>query len=362
MKILFAVILFIHALIHLMGFVKAFGLADIKELTLPISKPSGIIWLATTILFLVSLLLFLIKKDSWWILGATAMILSQVLIITAWHDARFGTLANVIVLIASLIGAGSGQFNRMVRSEVSSFVPSSLSAGIPVRDSAIALLPPVVQKWLKHSGVIGKETIQKVHLYQTGQMRTKPDAKWMPFEAEQWFRTEDPGFIWKAKVSAPPGLTMIARDQYKDGKGHMLIKLASLIPVADVKNKETDQGSLLRYLAELAWFPSSALEPYLSWEEVDSLTAKVTMTYGGIEASGIYRYTQEGDMVSFEAKRYYDRKEGATLEDWHIQVDPDGYREFEGIRIPAKSTVTWKLKEGDLRWLELEVTEIFYNQ
>ncbi|MBN1791193.1 MAG: hypothetical protein JW830_11890 [Bacteroidales bacterium] len=362
MKILFTVILFVHALIHLMGFVKAFGLAEIKELTMPVSKPSGIIWLATAILFLISLLFFLIKKDTWWIIGAVAVILSQILIIMTWHDARFGTLANVIVLIAVLIAAGNWQFNRMVRSEVRTFMPSSLSKGIPVRDSAIALLPPVVQKWLKHSGVIGKEPIQTVHLYQTGQMRTKPDAKWMPFKAEQWFRTEDPGFIWKAKVNAPAGLKMIARDQYKDGKGHMLIKLASLIPVADVKNKETDQGSLLRYLAELAWFPSSALEPYLRWEEVDSLSAKVTMTYGGIEASGIYRYTQEGDMVSFEAKRYYNRKGGATLEDWHIQVDPDGYREFDGIRIPVKSTVTWKLKEGALRWLELEVTEVRYNQ
>ena len=361
MKILFTVILFIHALIHLMGFVKAFGLAEIKELTVPVSKPSGIIWLATAILFLISLLFFLIKKDSWWIMGAIAIILSQILIIMTWHDARFGSLANVIVLIGVLTGAGSWQFNRMVRSEVKSFMPSSISAGIPVRDSAIALMPPIVQKWLKHSGVIGKEAIQTVHLYQTGKMRTKPDARWMPFKAEQWFRIEDPGFIWNAKVTAPAGLKMIARDQYKDGKGHMLIKLASLIPVADVKNKETDQGSLLRYLAESAWFPSSALEPYLRWEEIDSLTARVTMTYGGIEASGICRYTQEGDMVSFEAKRFYDRKGGATLEDWFIQIEPDGYREFEGIRIPAKSSVTWKLKEGDLRWLELEITEVKYN-
>lgn len=151
MKILFAVILFVHALIHLMGFVKAFGPDEIKELTMPVSKPSGIIWLATTILFSISLFFFLIKKDSWWIIGAIAILLSQILIIMTWHDARFGTLANVIVLIAVLIGAGSWQFNNMVRSEVKSFMPPSLSKGIPVRDSAIALMPPIVQKWLKHS-------------------------------------------------------------------------------------------------------------------------------------------------------------------------------------------------------------------
>ncbi|MBK6904064.1 MAG: hypothetical protein IPH04_15020 [Saprospirales bacterium] len=84
------------------------------------------------------------------------------------------------------------------------------------------------------------------------------------------------------------------------------------------------------------------------------------MTLGGISASGIFRFDANGDPLSFEAKRYYDRKEGATLEDWFVQVDPEGYREFEGIRIPAKSTVSWKLKEGDFSWFRVEVTEVEY--
>jgi hypothetical protein len=361
MKLLFEILLLIHALIHLMGFVKGFGLAEIKELSVPVSIPSGILWLLTTILFLISLVLLLLKKDSWWMVGALAMVISQVLIFSAWHDARFGTLANVIIFIAVLFGAGTWQFDRMVKKEVISFMPSTLSAGIPVRDSAIALMPPVVQKWLKRSGILGKQVIQTVHLKQKGQMRTKPGAVWMPFVAEQWFRTEDPGFIWRAKVRAPLGITLVGRDQYNDGKGHMLIKLASLIPVANARGMETDQGSLLRYLAEIGWFPSTALESYLQWKEVDSLTAEVTMTHGGISASGIYRFTQEGDIASFEARRYYDRKEGATLEDWLIQVDPDGYREFEGIRIPAKSSVTWKFRDGEFTWLKLEITDIRYN-
>jgi hypothetical protein len=64
------------------------------------------------------------------------------------------------------------------------------------------------------------------------------------------------------------------------------------------------------------------------------------MTYGGITASGFYKFDENGDMVSFEAKRYYDRKGGVTLEDWFIQIEPSGYKEFAGMRIPAKMTVT----------------------
>ncbi len=33
--------------------------------------------------------------------------------------------------------------------------------------------------------------------------------------------------------------------------------------------KEIHQGTLLRYLAETMWFPTAALNDYLTWEEMD---------------------------------------------------------------------------------------------
>jgi hypothetical protein len=70
---------------------------------------------------------------------------------------------------------------------------------------------------------------------------------------------------------------------------------------------------------------------------------------------------EHGDVLSFEARRYYYREGGATLEDWFIQTEPNGYKEFEGVRIPAKSTVTWKLEQGDFTWLRLEIMDLQYN-
>ena len=79
---------------------------------------------------------------------------------------------------------------------------------------------------------------------------------------------------------------------------------------------------------------------------LDSASAKATMHYGDITASGIFSFSTEGDLISFEAQRYYERKEGATLETWLIKADE--YHDFEGVRIPFESTVTWKLKTGEL--------------
>ena len=68
-------------------------------------------------------------------------------------------------------------------------------------------------------------------------------------------------------------LPIAGRDRYADGHGHMLIKLASLLTVADGAGPEIDQGTLLRYLGEIVWFPSAALRDYISWEAIDERSA-----------------------------------------------------------------------------------------
>ncbi|MFN4152036.1 MAG: DUF6920 family protein [Candidatus Sericytochromatia bacterium] len=92
-----------------------------------------------------------------------------------------------------------------------------------------------------------------------------------------------------------------------------------------------------------------------------SSKVKVTMNYKNNSVYGFYHFNENGDIISFEAKRYFDRKEGATLENWFIDIDPNSYKDFEGIRIPTKSSVTWKLKEGDFTWYKLEIADITYN-
>lgn len=66
LKIIFATLVLLHGLIHLMGFAKAFKLAQISQLVQPISKPFGAIWGVAAVLFLVAAVLIFIKKESWW--------------------------------------------------------------------------------------------------------------------------------------------------------------------------------------------------------------------------------------------------------------------------------------------------------
>lgn len=93
-----ALLLFLHGLIHFMGFAKAFGYGDMKQLTIPISKPAGIAWMITAFLLIITTVLFLLKTEAWRYLAISSILLSQILIIKSWKDAKFGTIGNAVAL------------------------------------------------------------------------------------------------------------------------------------------------------------------------------------------------------------------------------------------------------------------------
>jgi len=359
LRIFFFFVLLLHGLIHLMGFAKAFKYAEVSQLTGSFTKTAGLFWLGAALLITVSAVLFFLKNEVWWMVAVPAVLLSQILIFGQWRDAKFGTVANALALIGIVLAYGQWSFNSMVNKELAAFLPKEMPAATVLTRDMLTPLPPVVQKWLERSGVVGKPVVHTAHIRQRGDMLTKPGGNRMPFEAEQWNTVHQPGFIWRTTMQAAPGIAVVGRDKYVGGRGNMLIKLLALVPIADAKGPETDQGSLLRTLAEICWMPGAALRDYIRWEQPDSLSAKATMTHGGITASGIFRFDISGDMVSFEARRYYDRKDGPTLENW--LVTNTGFGEFEGIRMPVKSAVTWKLAGGDFTWLQLEIVGVEYN-
>ena len=351
-----------HGLIHLMGFFKAFGLARLDELKLDISRPSGLLWLAAALLFGVAGLLLAARRENWWMWALPAIAISQTLIALAWSDARAGTIANVFLLIVAVVAWGDARFRRMALEEVAALMPPVAGAADTVgRQPDFDALPAPVQRWLRYTGVADRPPVLRVHLRQTGRMRTSPGGKWMEVEAEQWFNTADPAFVWLARVHAAPGLHLSGRDKFGNGRGHMLIKLLSLFPVVDATGPEIDQGSMLRFMGELVWWPSAAVCGHFRWEEIDDNSARLIMRIGDAQAEGTFFFDGEGRVLRFEAMRFYNSKEGARLEPWVVEVDPAQYRNLGGMLIPARAAVTWKLPEGEFNWFNLEITEIGYD-
>lgn len=267
----------------------------------------------------------------------------------------------IIFLMLTVIFIASILFSQKVKVEVKELFKNYVENNNETISKAdLQGLPLCVQRWLEYSQVIGKERIRTVRLKQKGAMRTKEGQPWMPAEAEQYFTIDEPGFIWKAKIKAAPLFYIVGRDKYYHGKGNMLIKILSLITVADARGKEMDQGSLLRYLAETVWFPNAALSSYIKWEEINSNSARATMSYGGETASGVFVFNEKGEVIYFVTERYMELNGQYVMETWSTPMKD--YKEFNGIKIPAKGEAIWKLKTGDFSYYQVEITEIEYNK
>ena len=97
LKVLFILFVGFHGLIHLMGFVKAFNIAEVKELKQAISKSIGMIWGLSCLLFIAAMIQLLLGIELWWLITIIAMLVSQILIIYSWKDAKYGSIPNLII-------------------------------------------------------------------------------------------------------------------------------------------------------------------------------------------------------------------------------------------------------------------------
>lgn len=104
MRTFFFILILLHGIIHLLGFIKAFEIAEISGLTMQISRIWGVFWLVAGLIFISTGVLRFLNSDLWWIAGIIGVILSQILIFSFRLDACVGSIPNLIILIFIISG------------------------------------------------------------------------------------------------------------------------------------------------------------------------------------------------------------------------------------------------------------------
>jgi hypothetical protein len=358
MKVAFSILILIHALIHLLGFIKAFEWASIPALTQTISKPVGILWFIAFLFLTASIVFRQLDHMNWYLWAFAAVLISQLLIVWAWQDAKFGTLLNVLLLIVSIAAWGQHRFSEKVAEERNSLLALSSPN---TQWTAMEELPEIVQKWLSKSGALQHREVKEIHLRQKIQMKMKPgqDA-WIPAKAQQVFTMHPPAFHWVVEMEMNPFMTVLGRDQFLGGKGEMLIQLYGLFSLADEKeNSKIDEGALQRYLAEIVWFPFAAQAPYIKWEAVSDTIARATLTFEGTSGTGEFTFDSSGRFKRFQAMRYKGGEADAVRIPWTVEALD--HKVMQGIEVPTHCQASWELKEGTWTWLELQIEEMQYR-
>lgn len=104
MKTALIVLLCTHGAFHLLGVVHAFTPNGLKQFHQPISRNAGLLWLFAFLIFIVAALLLLLNNSLWRTSAGFAIFLSQFLIFRSWKDARAGTVINVLLALALVVG------------------------------------------------------------------------------------------------------------------------------------------------------------------------------------------------------------------------------------------------------------------
>ncbi len=221
-------------------------------------------------------------------------------------------------------------------------------------------LPESVQRYLTYCGVVGKPWINTVRLRYKGKFRLDADKPWMPMQVEQCYTTNPPGFDWDATFTVAGLPFMRGRDAYHDGHGHMVGKLLGLLTVIDAHGDELDQNTMLRYLNEMFWFPSAYLSQYVTWQGIDNHCAEATFTDRGKSVSARFFFDDVGRLLNFIARRCYENNGRSSLETWSTPMSTYGMR--GGLNLPVRGQAMWNLPTGDFPYIDLELTEIDYNQ
>ena len=355
-KIFLIILLFFHGMIHLLGFLKAFQIAEINQLTQNISKSMGLFWLSALILFLVAAIQLLINNKLWWITALIALIFSQILILSVWQDAKFGTIANIIILLSAIAGYGSWSFENHFKKDVA----VNLETNSKIKKNLltdIVHLPLPVQKYLRYSGVINKEQVENVKIILDVEMRAK-GKDWFKATSVQYNFFNDPArlFFMKAKMF---GITVPGYHRYVAAKATMDIRLFGLFPIVkqsgDIMNK-TETVTLFNDMCLLV--PAALIDNRIQWEPIDSLTTKAVFTNKGISISAILYFNEKGQLINFISD---DRTEVNEMKQYRFSTPVNGYRNINGINVMSGGEAIWHYPDGEFTYGKFSLNSIQYN-
>lgn len=358
LKYLFAFLLFMHGLIHFMGFAKAFGYGDMKQVTAPISKPVGVIWMITAFLFVIAIILFLLKREYWWIVVVVAVVFSQIVIVMSWKDAKFGTIANFIILLVSFLSFTSVQFEKAFRMDVAKQFQQNNSMPTPlITEADLTYLPGPVQRYLRYCGVLNKPRVKNMRIVMQGEMRSK-EQNWFPFTTVQYNFFEEPTrlFFMKGKIF---GVTVPGYHYYINKNAVMDIRLFGSKKMVYLTGNEMNKAEMVTLFNDMCLMaPATLIDKRIKWEAIDSTKAKAVFSNGNIGITAMLHFDKEGRLIDFTSNDRYE----VNIKKWLPFSTPvKEYQTLNGTNIIAYGEGVWQYDDGFFTYGKFRLKEAEYN-
>jgi hypothetical protein len=347
-----------------MGFAKAFGYATLPQLTQPISRGMGALWLIGGMLVLISATLLVAWPRYWWIVGIAGLVVSQAVIMSAWRDAWAGTIPNAVLLLAVTHGwltEGPWSFRAQFDRDIAIGLARPVDASI-ITESDLVPLPAPVQRYLRATGFVGHPQIRNYRLRFRGRIRSAPDSAWMPFEAEQqsFANPSTRLFLMRARMF---GLPVEAFHRFVDGRATMQVKVLGILPMIDASGPVMDQSETVTLFNDMCLLaPATLLDPRIEWEPIDSHAARARFTNGAQTVTATLLFDDEGLLTNFISDdRSRASPDGKNFTRHRFSTPVRDYRAFGAVRLPTHGDARYHLPEGEFTYGEFDLQDVAYN-
>ncbi|HYH02384.1 MAG TPA: DUF6544 family protein [Bacillota bacterium] len=222
------------------------------------------------------------------------------------------------------------------------------------------VLPQPVRQYIKYVGAVGKPKLHNVRVAFEGGFKMDAKQQWLKCIAEQYnfFVSWNRFFYIKVFLGC---VSVAGRDRYYQGKGNMLIRLASLLTVANAKGPEMDQAALITLFNDMCLFaPASLIDPRINWQTIDPLTVRGVFEADGRKVTALLYFNEQGELLNFVTEDRYDISgKNARKVKWSTPVN--GYTEFADIKVPREVAAVWHYPEGDFCYARFQTIDIEYN-
>lgn len=230
-------------------------------------------------------------------------------------------------------------------------------------DAQITGLPAPVQRYFRAAIAPGTPLIATLRAHQIGSINLSETAEqWRPFVASQTSIMQRVGFVWDARITVFPGITVNVHDAYIGGQGLLRPALGGLLNLAELRGDgEIAQGELMRFLAEAAWYPSALLpSERLKWRGIDDRSAEATLTDGTVSVAMEFRFGDDQLIESVTAKAR-GRQLGGRLVPTPWEGRWFDYQWQFGYRVPMRGEVAWLTPEGRKPYWRGSVSALEYD-
>src|ERR1700674_3844345 len=208
--------------------------------------------------------------------------MSQAVILSAWSDARAGTILNVVLLLTvaqAWFSQGPQSLRALFERDVVAGLARPLEAPV-VSEAYLTFLPAPVQRYLRAAGVVGRPRVRNYRLRFLGRIRSGPASPWMPFAAVQQSFADQPTRLFFMHASMY-GLPVEVFHRRIGGHATMRVKIAGVVPIVDARGEVMDRSEAVTLFNDMCLLaPGTLLEPAIAWEPVDARTIRARFTDG----------------------------------------------------------------------------------